>query len=52
MSDALDPPGLYVGTTAGEVYCSPDGGESWFKFQEGFTHITVVNARVVKGAGS
>jgi hypothetical protein len=28
-ADALDPAGLYVGTRTGEVYASPDAGESW-----------------------
>lgn len=27
--DALDPCGVYVGTTGGQVYASPDGGDSW-----------------------
>ena len=27
--DRLDECGVYFGTTGGQVYCSPDGGESW-----------------------
>ena len=27
--DAMDPCGIYFGTTGGQVYASPDGGESW-----------------------
>jgi photosystem II stability/assembly factor-like uncharacterized protein len=27
--DALDPCGVYFGTTGGQVYCSADGGDSW-----------------------
>ena len=27
--DSLDKCGVYFGTTGGQVYCSPDGGESW-----------------------
>ena len=27
--DALDKCGVYFGTTGGQVYCSPDGGDSW-----------------------
>jgi photosystem II stability/assembly factor-like uncharacterized protein len=27
--DTLDPCGIYFGTTGGQVYCSPDGGEHW-----------------------
>ena len=27
--DSLDKCGIYFGTTGGQVYCSPDGGDSW-----------------------
>ncbi|HEX8523778.1 MAG TPA: hypothetical protein VF669_16095 [Tepidisphaeraceae bacterium] len=27
--DQLDDCGIYFGTTGGQVYCSPDGGETW-----------------------
>jgi photosystem II stability/assembly factor-like uncharacterized protein len=27
--DKLDECGIYFGTTGGQVYCSPDGGENW-----------------------
>ena len=27
--DSLDDCGIYFGTTGGQVYCSPDGGNSW-----------------------
>ena len=27
--DRLDDCGIYIGTTGGQVYCSPDGGDSW-----------------------
>lgn len=27
--DTLDACGIYVGTTGGQVYCSPDGGDHW-----------------------
>ena len=27
--DTLDDCGIYFGTTGGQVYCSPDGGDSW-----------------------
>ncbi len=29
VGDGLDPVGLYVGTTGGEIWSSVDGGESW-----------------------
>jgi hypothetical protein len=28
-TDALDPPGIYLGTTGGRVYWTPDGGKRW-----------------------
>jgi photosystem II stability/assembly factor-like uncharacterized protein len=27
--DSLEECGVYVGTTGGQVYCSPDGGDNW-----------------------
>ena len=27
--DSLDDCGIYFGTTGGQVYCSPDGGNNW-----------------------
>jgi hypothetical protein len=27
--DQLDTCGIYFGTTGGQVYCSPDGGDTW-----------------------
>ena len=27
--DQLDQCGIYFGTTGGQVYCSPDGGDTW-----------------------
>jgi photosystem II stability/assembly factor-like uncharacterized protein len=27
--DSLDPCGIYFGTTGGQVYASPDGGNTW-----------------------
>jgi hypothetical protein len=27
--DSLDPCGVYFGTTGGQVYVSPDGGDHW-----------------------
>jgi hypothetical protein len=27
--DRLDSCGVYIGTTGGQVYCSPDGGDHW-----------------------
>jgi photosystem II stability/assembly factor-like uncharacterized protein len=38
-ADALDPAGLYFGTRTGEVFASPDAGESW---QEAARHLPPV----------
>jgi hypothetical protein len=38
-ADTLDPTGLYVGTRTGEVFASPDAGESW---QEAARHLPPV----------
>ena len=27
--DSMDPCGVYFGTTGGQVYVSPDGGNNW-----------------------
>jgi hypothetical protein len=27
--DSLDPCGIYFGTTGGQVYASPDSGDTW-----------------------
>jgi len=27
--DNLNPCGIYFGTTGGQIYCSPDGGDHW-----------------------
>jgi hypothetical protein len=27
--DTLDPAGIYVGTTTGQLFVSPDAGKSW-----------------------
>jgi hypothetical protein len=29
VSDALEPCGLYLGTSSGHVFASSDGGDSW-----------------------
>ena len=41
-TDALDPPGIYFGTTAGEVFYSADEGERWQALPGRFSRITVV----------
>lgn len=46
--DELEPMGLYLGTTAGEIFYSPDRGNMWRKLPQSFTRITVVRTRVHK----
>jgi photosystem II stability/assembly factor-like uncharacterized protein len=38
--DALDPAGIYFGTSMGEVFYSPDAGESWDRLPGQFPRIT------------
>jgi len=42
--DSLDPLGVYVGTTAGELFCSSDGGDTWQALPGQYSRITVVKA--------
>jgi len=45
-TDALEPPGIYVGTTTGQLFVSPDGGKTWrpvpFQFP-GIHSVSVAN---------
>ena len=41
-TDGLDPAGIYLGTTGGEVYLSSDDGESWEQQRARLPRITVV----------
>ena len=43
-SDALDPAGLYLGTTTGELFFSPDGARSWQLVPYRFPAIHSVSA--------
>lgn len=38
-SDTLSSQGVYFGTTTGEVYCSPDRGDSWSKVAGGLGRV-------------
>jgi photosystem II stability/assembly factor-like uncharacterized protein len=44
--DSLNPAGIYFGTSMGEVFYSPDGGESWDRLPGQFPRITSVKAWV------
>jgi len=45
-TDALSPPGIYVGTTTGQLFVSPDAGKTWhlvpFQFP-GIHSVSVAN---------
>lgn len=45
--DPLDPPGVYFGTTSGEMYYSPDTGENWTALPGQYSRITVVKTWVI-----
>jgi len=41
-ADALEPAGVYLGTTGGELFYSRDDGDSWEKLPASFPRITTV----------
>ncbi|MGH9109577.1 MAG: WD40/YVTN/BNR-like repeat-containing protein [Acidimicrobiales bacterium] len=43
--DDLDPAGVYVGTTGGQVYASPDGGDHWAPIAEHLPAVLSVEAQ-------
>ena len=45
--DQLDPCGVYFGTTGGQVYCSPDGGETWSAIVHDLPAVLAVEAQVI-----
>lgn len=45
--DALDPAGLYLGTSAGQIFASADGGDSWTSIVENLPAVYSVEAKVV-----
>lgn len=46
--DAMEPYGLYFGTTSGEVYCSLDRGQSWDRLPGQFSRILTVKPWIVE----
>jgi len=42
--DALDPYGLYFGTSSGELFYTLDRGDSWHSFPARFPRITSVKS--------
>ena len=45
--DKLDPCGVYFGTTGGQVYCSPDGGDSWTPIVRDLPYVFSVEVQTV-----
>lgn len=45
-ADPLDPAGVYLGTTSGELYASADSGENWQRLPGNLPRITTVKAWV------
>jgi photosystem II stability/assembly factor-like uncharacterized protein len=46
--DALDPCGVYFGTTGGEVYVSPDGGDTWAPIVEHLPAVMSVEVQTLR----
>ncbi len=46
-SDGLNPAGLYLGTRTGEVFGSPDGGETWSELTRHLPPVLCVKATVL-----
>lgn len=45
--DTLQPCGVYFGTTGGQVYCSPDGGDTWSAIVRDLPPVLSVEAQVI-----
>jgi photosystem II stability/assembly factor-like uncharacterized protein len=45
--DTLDSCGIYFGTTGGQVYCSPDAGETWAPIVRDLPAVLSVEAQVI-----
>ena len=46
--DALDPCGIYFGTTGGQVYVSPDGGDNWSAIVRDLPAVLSVEVQTLK----
>jgi photosystem II stability/assembly factor-like uncharacterized protein len=46
--DSLDDCGIYFGTTGGQVYCSPDGGNNWKAIAEHLPGVLSVEVQTLK----
>ena len=45
--DQLDDCGIYFGTTGGQLYCSPDGGDHWSAINEHFPSVLSVEVQTL-----
>ena len=45
--DSLQPCGVYFGTTGGQVYCSPDGGDHWKAIAEHLPPVLSVEVQIL-----
>ena len=45
-TDSIEPSGIYLGTSMGEVFCSADAGENWLRLPGQFPRITSVRTWV------
>jgi photosystem II stability/assembly factor-like uncharacterized protein len=48
-NDTLDDPGIYFGTNTGEVFCSPDAGETWNVVAGYLPPVLAVETAVIDG---
>jgi photosystem II stability/assembly factor-like uncharacterized protein len=46
--DSLDKCGVYFGTTGGQVYCSPDAGDTWAPIARDFPSVLSVEVQTLK----
>src|SRR5438552_215181 len=46
--DSLDKCGVYFGTTGGQVYCSPDGGDTWNAIVRDLPAVLSVEVQTLK----
>lgn len=45
--DTLDECGVYFGTTGGQVYCSPDGGDTWMAIVQNLPSVLSVEVQTL-----
>jgi hypothetical protein len=46
--DQLDQCGIYFGTTGGQVYCSPDNGDTWSSIVHDLPAVYSVEVQTLK----